>query len=165
MAKIFKPRRGRFSTMNGAKKSTILSLGELFLEAPDTGLGTGHHKFKVGDGVTTYDKLPYALGDTSKETIEFSNNTSSTADAALNGVTSGKTLGDILAALKQASNINKTTIASQGTSISNLNTSLSNLNTAVSNLTTTVNTYMPAGSNAIVLKNVASNTVGALWYQ
>lgn len=165
MAKIFKPRRGRYSTMNGAKKSTILSLGELFLEAPDTGLGTGHHKIKIGDGVTQYDKLPYALGDTSNDKITFSNNTSGTADAALGGASSGKTLAEILAALKQACTVNKNTISSHGTSISNLNTSLSNLNSSLTNLTNRVNVISPAGSNAIILKNQSSNIVGALWYQ
>lgn len=165
MAKIFKPRRGKYSTMTGPKKTTILSVGEMFVEVPDTGIGTGHCRIKFGDGVTMYDKLPYALGDTSNDKITYSNNTSSSIDTALSGASSGKKLGDILAALKQAISLNKTSINSNATSISNLTTSVSNLNTSVTNINTTINRYMPSGANAIVLKNTASNTVGALWYQ
>ena len=38
MAKIFKPRRGKKSTMAGTKKTTVLSAGEMFIEVPDTGV-------------------------------------------------------------------------------------------------------------------------------
>ena len=99
--KIFKPRRGKKSTMYGTKKDIILLDGELFIEYPDTGVGTGHGKAKMGDGITSYDKLPYLFGDTSNEIIEFVANTSSTVDAALSKAISGTELKVIVASYKQ----------------------------------------------------------------
>ena len=60
MAITLRPHRGKKSTMAGDKASIILSAGELFMEYPDTGVGTGNIRFKVGDGTSTYDELPYA---------------------------------------------------------------------------------------------------------
>lgn len=57
-AKI-RPRRGtayEWSTIN-----PILLEGELGMEFPDSGIGTGLCKFKVGDGVTDWVNLPYAF--------------------------------------------------------------------------------------------------------
>lgn len=118
VSKIFKPRRGKKSTMTGTKASTILAAGELFVEVPDTGVGTGAGKLKMGDGATPYSSLPYLMGDTSNDKIEFSNNTATTVDNALNNVTSGSKLGVIIAALKQAISLN-------GKSITELNNALS----------------------------------------
>ena len=59
--KIFKPRRGKKSTMAGTKANTVLAAGELFLETPDKGVGKGASKIKIGDGSTKYSSLPYAL--------------------------------------------------------------------------------------------------------
>ena len=39
MSKIFKPRRGKASTMAGTKASTVLAAGEMFIELPDAGAG------------------------------------------------------------------------------------------------------------------------------
>ena len=60
MALVFRPRRGMKSTMAGNKASLVLESGELFLEYPDTGVGTGASRFKIGDGTTEYSNLPYA---------------------------------------------------------------------------------------------------------
>lgn len=60
MALVFRPRRGMKSTMAGDKASLVLESGELFLEYPDTGVGTGASRFKIGDGTTEYSNLPYA---------------------------------------------------------------------------------------------------------
>ena len=60
MALVFRPRRGMKSTMAGNKASLVLESGELFLEYPDTGVGTGASRFKIGDGTTEYSDLPYA---------------------------------------------------------------------------------------------------------
>ena len=60
MALVFRPRRGMKSTMAGDKASLVLESGELFLEYPDTGVGTGASRFKIGDGTTEYSDLPYA---------------------------------------------------------------------------------------------------------
>lgn len=59
---IFKPLRGSKSTaltsLNGANR---LRNGEIFFEIPDSGIGTGHGKIKIGDGFHDYAELPYFL--------------------------------------------------------------------------------------------------------
>ena len=119
MAKIFKPRRGKKSTMAGTKKTTVLSAGEMFIEVPDTGVGKGHSKMKIGDGSTQYSSLPYAMGDTENDKIAFSNDTSGNITTALNKVTSGAALKTMIAALKQA-------VSLANTSITQLNDELEN---------------------------------------
>lgn len=57
-AKI-RPRRGtayEWSTVN-----PILDEGEWGVEFPDSGIGTGLCKFKLGDGVLKWNDLPYAF--------------------------------------------------------------------------------------------------------
>lgn len=39
----------------------ILKEGELGIECPDSGIGTGLCKFKIGDGITDWNDLPYAF--------------------------------------------------------------------------------------------------------
>ena len=114
MSKIFKPRRGKASTMNGTKSSTVLAAGEMFIELPDTGVGTGVCKMKMGDGVTAYGSLPYAMGGdiaTTEITGNINDDTSSTATAALANVTTGKTLGSIIGSLRRACSLNAQAIA------------------------------------------------------
>lgn len=99
----FKPRRGKTSTMLGDKKSTLLKEGEFFVEVPDDGVGKGHSKIKIGDGVTAYSSLPYALGDTSNDNITFTDNDTSTdVNTAVTNVASGRSLGGIIASIKNA---------------------------------------------------------------
>lgn len=65
-AKI-RPRRGteyEFSVYN-----PVLANGEIVLVYPDSGIGTGLSKFKVGDGVTDYVNLPYAFDGTAANSI------------------------------------------------------------------------------------------------
>ena len=125
VSKIFKPRRGLASTMAGSgKKNIVLQKGEFFLEAPSGGMGTGASKVKVGDGTTAYSSLPYALGDTSNDKIDFSNNTSTTVANALTSVASGKALKTIIGGLKQA-------ISLCNTSITKLNDDTSKIKTYV----------------------------------
>jgi hypothetical protein len=122
VTKIFKPRRGKKSTMAGTKATTVLSAGELFVEVPDTGAGTGHSMIKMGDGTTAYSSLPYAIGDTSNDTITFTSDASTTATAALNNVVSGAALKTLIAGLKQAVSLNASSISTlndEYTSISN----------------------------------------------
>ena len=52
--------RGSASSMS--TKNPILEEGELFMEYPDAGISnTASYKFKVGDGSTPYNNLPYAI--------------------------------------------------------------------------------------------------------
>jgi len=39
----------------------VLAEGELGIEVPDSGVGTGLSKFKLGDGYTQWNDLPYAF--------------------------------------------------------------------------------------------------------
>ena len=62
-----RPRRGtlyEWSTHN-----PILWEGELAVEYPDTGLGTGLCKFKIGNGILPYNELPYAFDGASASSI------------------------------------------------------------------------------------------------
>lgn len=57
-AKI-RPRRSTTTEWNII--NPILKEGELGIEFPDSGIGTGLCKFKIGDGVRTWTTLPYAF--------------------------------------------------------------------------------------------------------
>ena len=113
MSKIFKPRRGKASTMNGTKSSTVLAAGEMFIELPDTGVGTGICKMKMGDGVTAYSSLPYAMGGdiaSTEITGSIVADTSDDARSALANVTTGRTLGAIIGSLRRACEVNANSI-------------------------------------------------------
>lgn len=47
----------------------ILLAGELGVEYPDTGLGTGLVKIKIGDGLTAWNDLKYAINPSSATSI------------------------------------------------------------------------------------------------
>lgn len=57
MANFFKPRRGKKAT--AILQNIVLKRGEVFFEVPDSGVGTGKGKIKMGDGTRTYEDLPY----------------------------------------------------------------------------------------------------------
>ncbi len=61
-AKI-RPRRGTLTAWS--LENPILEEGEMALEVPDTGIGTGISKMKIGDGIHRYTELPYSLDGTS----------------------------------------------------------------------------------------------------
>ena len=113
MSKIFKPRRGKYSTMHGTKSSTVLAAGEMFIELPDTGAGTGACKMYIGDGLRPYSELQPAMGGdiASREiTGSITADQSSTAEAAIANVTTQKTLGAILGSLRRACQLNAASI-------------------------------------------------------
>lgn len=58
-AKI-RPRRG--TVTQWATVNPILAEGEIGIEFPNTGVGTGKVKIKFGDGSTRWNSLPYAVG-------------------------------------------------------------------------------------------------------
>lgn len=58
--KIIRPRHGIKSLWN-TYKSRIYKLGEMLVESPESGVGSGPVNIKFGDGVTDYEKLPYAV--------------------------------------------------------------------------------------------------------
>ena len=57
-AKI-RPRRS--TTTEWTIIDPVLKEGELGIEFPDTGIGTGLCKFKIGDGTSQWSSLPYAF--------------------------------------------------------------------------------------------------------
>ena len=62
--------RIRRGTLNDWSLSNpILSEGEIGLEYPETGPGTGISKLKIGDGTTHYVDLPYSIDGTSAAAI------------------------------------------------------------------------------------------------
>lgn len=54
-----KLRRG--TRYENSVNNILLQEGEIIVEVPDTGVGTGLSKFKIGDGYTRYQDLPYAF--------------------------------------------------------------------------------------------------------
>ena len=54
-----RPRRSTTDEWNSV--DPILLEGELGIEYPNTGIGTGFCKFKLGDGITKWTELPYAF--------------------------------------------------------------------------------------------------------
>ena len=109
--KFLKPRRGPITAMkSGTKKNIILEAGEIFVEYPDTGVGKGKSKLKIGDGITRYEHLPYAVGDTSTDPITFTQGSQSTIAAALADITTGATLNTIVGSVKQAISLCNTAI-------------------------------------------------------
>ena len=54
-----RPRRGNKTRWN--EVNPVLMEGELGIEFPDSGLGTGTCRFKIGDGITAWSELAYAF--------------------------------------------------------------------------------------------------------
>lgn len=57
---IIRPRRGIKSLWN-QYKSRVYKAGEMLVESPETGIGSGPVNIKFGDGYTDYEHLPYAV--------------------------------------------------------------------------------------------------------
>jgi hypothetical protein len=66
-AKI-RPRRG--TEYEWASYNPVLAEGELAIQFPDSGIGTGLCKFKVGDGVSPWNNLVYAFDGTAASAID-----------------------------------------------------------------------------------------------
>ena len=84
-AKI-RPRRGtlyEWSTIN-----PLLSEGEMVIEYPESGLGNGFCKFKIGDGKRHYNDLAYAFdGATASEIIGGTADDDSSSTISIRGDT------------------------------------------------------------------------------
>lgn len=65
-AKI-RPRRG--TKTEWELVNPILMEGEIGIENPDTGIGTGLCKFKLGDGYKKWSELPYAFNASAADSI------------------------------------------------------------------------------------------------
>lgn len=100
------PHRGGVDKMTqGAGKNIVLASGELFIEYPNAGAGRGKCKIKIGDGVTAYSSLPYAIGDTSTDPITFTQGAETNINMALVNLASGKKLQELIGTTKQLGNL------------------------------------------------------------
>lgn len=85
MASYLRPRRGKKATAEAQlTASAPLKRGEVFFEVPDTGVGTGAGKIKMGDGSTAYSALPYFINneefDIDDAVVGFTNSTAAESD-------------------------------------------------------------------------------------
>lgn len=119
MAIYLRPRRGKKTTAE--TQNIILKRGELFLESPESGVGTGIGKIKVGDGTTPYSSLPYFIDtsalSSSDSPVTFTESTETANATLLTSMSSGATLKIIVGAIKKM--------------LRNLDTSVSSINTAL----------------------------------
>ena len=117
MASFLKPRRGKRAT--AISQNIILKKGEVFFEVPDSGVGKGLGKIKLGDGTTGYNSLPYFLEPTDVDAagITFTEATSTNNTTLLNAIKSGASLSTIVGNTKKM--------------LRNLNSSVTSLNTEV----------------------------------
>ena len=79
-----RPRRG--STTEWSTINPVLLEGELAIEYPDSGIGTGFCKFKLGDGYTEYNDLSYAFDANAARSI-YGGNASVSNDICLRTAT------------------------------------------------------------------------------
>ena len=116
MASYLRPRRGKKAT--AVSQNVVLRRGEIFFEVPDTGVGTGNGKIKMGDGTTAYSSLPYffepTIVDVATSTIEFTEATETDNAVLLSAISSGAQLKTLIGNIKKL--------------LSNLNTSVTQLN-------------------------------------
>ena len=131
MAGFLRPRRGRRSTAES--QAIILKRGEVFFECPDTGVGTGTGKIKVGDGTTAYADLPYFMDlssvttDVAGSAIAFTESTTTSNATLLASIKSGATLKTMISAMKKL--------------LSNLDTSVTQLNNDLASKANTNHTH------------------------
>ena len=103
--KILRPRRGLRET--AIRKGIILKKGEIFFEVPESGVGTGRTKIKLGDGFHKYEDLPYAIDpdscgidDLNKTVLKFEESNTKSDEKLLEEIKSGNSMGTIMGAIK-----------------------------------------------------------------
>ena len=87
MASYLRPRRGKKATAEAQLTSSApLKRGEVFFEVPDSGVGTGLGRIKMGDGSTAYASLPTFLEQLNPDTalVGFTNSTTGSEDLSTN---------------------------------------------------------------------------------
>lgn len=100
---FLKPRRGTKTKMKSSRKSSlVLQEGEIFVECPDSGIGKGKCKIKIGDGVTAYALLPYALGNVVEdEPVDFLEDRRNNIQELIDEIVAGELLVKIIANSKR----------------------------------------------------------------
>ena len=148
MAGFLRPRRGRRSTAES--QAIILKRGEVFFECPDTGVGTGTGKIKVGDGTTAYADLPYFMDlssvttDVAGSAIAFTESTTTDNATLLASIKSGATLKTMISAMKKL--------------LSNLDTSVTQLNNDLANKANSNHTHTQYASTDHTHSNYVSES-------
>lgn len=105
IATSLSPRRGKTSSMAASdKKNIILNAGEIFIEYPNTGLGSsGEYHIKIGDGNTKYENLPDAFNSNiSNTTITFTEDSSDDIATVYSHIATGSSIATLVGALKKA---------------------------------------------------------------
>ena len=119
--KILLPRRAKESVMKSPTKSVIvLEKGEMFVECSDDGIGNGHVKIKIGDGVTPYKDLGYAVGDTSNDQITFQESSDTDIATIITNLITNSPLNKLIANIKKAIIILKNNDDNTNTKFTNL---------------------------------------------
>ena len=119
--KILLPRRAKESVMKSPSKEVIvLEKGELFIESSDDGIGNGHVKFKIGNGVTPYKDLKYAIGDTSNDQIDFTETPDTDINTIISNLISSSPLNKLISNIKKAIILLKTSDDNTKTKIDNI---------------------------------------------
>lgn len=101
--KPFKPRR--ILKSKAASLNPVLEAGEFIVEVPDTGVGTGPCRMKMGDGTSTYDKLPYmdkeVAVDVAASTIAFTESETTENADLLSEIVTGKSVKNLFGSTKK----------------------------------------------------------------
>ena len=84
MSLVLKPKRGKASTLT--RINPILENGEICLEFPDTGVGTGLGRIKIGDGEKDWNHLPYFVSHLNGDPIMETEKGAPNGVVPLNGV-------------------------------------------------------------------------------
>ena len=158
MAGFLRPRRGRRSTAES--QAIILKRGEVFFECPDTGVGTGTGKIKVGDGTTAYADLPYFMDlssvttDVAGSAIAFTESTTTDNATLLSAISSGATLKTMISAIKKL-------LSNLDTSVTQLNNDLdSHTHTEYATINHTHSIYVTSDQvSTIVNENISSGEI------
>ena len=97
--KTFKPRR--ILKSKAISLNPVLSDGEMVVEVPDTGVGTGACRTKMGDGKTAYVDLPYMDNEVSNSTINFVESSTSDNTLLLSEIVTGKSVSSLFGGIKK----------------------------------------------------------------
>ena len=148
MASYLKPRRGRKST--AIAQNLLLKRGEIFFEIPESGIGTGMGKVKMGDGSKNYNQLPYFIDPTASASTATN---AGTANYSNNSGTANYS--------KNASTANYSTSAGSATNASTANYS-KNASTSTYSTKTATDTALSTTSTNPVQNKVVAAEIGAL---
>lgn len=104
-SKALLPRRGRRSTM--LEKNPVLRKGEVFFEVPEDGVGKGMTRIIIGDGLTPYADLPYAVDpesaktDLDEATVAFTESVEDDRTKLLGEISTGRKIPNLFGSIRK----------------------------------------------------------------